>query len=433
MSGDPSMSELRKNWPLVFTSTIGVSVGTIGIYSMGLFIAPLEQAFGWSRTQITSGLLISGLMAVPLSPFVGALIDKWGGRQLALIGSILTGAVFAAFSLIQNSLIQWWMLWALFGLVLLGVKTTVWTAAVARVFEKERGLALAITLSGAGIAATLMPSLAEYCIANFGWRQAYALIGLGWAAPTVALVLFFFFDPRPSAAAPAQAGAPARPVHLPGLNVWEALRSWAFLKICFVTLTLNSLLIGLTIHLVPIFTASGVARETAAAVSGAVGIASIVGKLVSGPLVDRWPGRYVAAFFALPPIIACVLLLQPNIGSVSATIAALSIGLAAGSLMTMASYLTTRYVGMRSYGTNFGIIASLLALSVGLGPMLCGMVYDAQQSYQSVLFGGFGVSIVSTLLFISLGAPPAWNTQTPLEGESRGGADDASDHVQSAP
>src|SRR5690606_17491232 len=100
--------EWASHWPLVLTSLLGVSLATIGTYSAGLFLGPLEAEFGWTRTQVTSGLLIYALIAVPLSPFVGVAIDRWGARRLAIPGSVATGLAFAAFAFTNGSQWLWW-------------------------------------------------------------------------------------------------------------------------------------------------------------------------------------------------------------------------------------------------------------------------------------------------------------------------------------
>lgn len=383
--------EWARNWALVLTSLVGVSLGTIGIYSAGLFLAPLEAEFGWTRAQVTSGLLIYAAVAVPLSPLVGAAIDRWGARRLAIPGSIATGVTFAAFALGNGSIGLWWASWVLFSLTALSVKTTVWTTAVAAVFTRGRGLALAVALCGTGLASGLMPMLAESLIAGFGWRAAYAAIGLGWAAVTLALTTFFFTDARG-----AERGSSSPSV--PGLTFQQAIRLPAFRMLWLAVLVSYLLLIGLTVHLVPLLVSLGFARSEAAAIAGVFGIATIAGKLVSGFVFDRWSPRLTAAAFQALPIGACALLLQTRVGTFSAILAVFLIGYASGAALTMASFLTARLVGMRAYGVNFSLVASILAFATGVGPLVFGIVFDWGDGYRPVLLAGLILPALSSLI-----------------------------------
>jgi predicted MFS family arabinose efflux permease len=387
--------EWAKSWPLVLTSLLGVSLGTIGTYSAGLFVAPLEAEFGWTRAQVTSGLLIYALVAVPLSPFVGVAIDRWGARRLAIPGSIATGIAFAGFAFTNGASWLWWSTWALFSLAALTVKTTVWTTAIVALFDRWRGLALAIALSGAGLASGVLPALTEALIAHIGWRGAYAVIGLGWAAATAALSYAFFVDAR----APRRG---ERPPEAPGLSFREAIGLRSFQLLWAISLLGSTLLIGLTVHLVPMLVTLGFARSHAAAIVGAAGVGTIVGKLISGFVFDSWSPKLAGAAFQALPSVACALLLQPRVGPYAAILAVFLVGYTSGAGLTMASFMTARLVGLRAYGANFSIIASMLALATGLGPWLCGVVYDSSHSYRAVLVAGLAIPVACSLLTLCI-------------------------------
>jgi len=80
--------EWMDGWPLIFSSTLGISVSSIVVYSMGVFMLPLQKEFGWSRAEISSGLLINSGFAIICAPFVGRLIDRLGPRRICLPGDV---------------------------------------------------------------------------------------------------------------------------------------------------------------------------------------------------------------------------------------------------------------------------------------------------------------------------------------------------------
>lgn len=118
--------EWRGHWKLVLAAAIGLSYGSVSAYSIGLFIEPLADEFGWSRVEISGGMSLAALLSVPLAPILGILIDRFGSRYLAVFGVVGTGLCFVMFSLITGSLAQWLGLWVLYAFLSLGSNSTVW-------------------------------------------------------------------------------------------------------------------------------------------------------------------------------------------------------------------------------------------------------------------------------------------------------------------
>jgi MFS-type transporter involved in bile tolerance (Atg22 family) len=114
------------------------------------------------------------MLSLLLSPVVGAMVDRWGSRRLALPGVVLSAGAIACFSTLSGSVAQWLALWLGYALVAMLLKTTIWSAAVSSTFNASR---LAFALSGTAITHVPVPPLAQYLIADFGWRTAYAVLG----------------------------------------------------------------------------------------------------------------------------------------------------------------------------------------------------------------------------------------------------------------
>jgi MFS family permease len=160
----PGLGEWRTNWRIVLVSTVGVGMGGIHIYSLGTFIIPLSTAFGWSRAQITSGLSIVSLFSVIFSAFVGLLIDRVGPRRIAIPGVLAFCSAVALLSTTGSSIWNWWLLWILVAASIQLAKATVWTTAIATRFARNRGFAIALVLSGAGISTALTPPYVAFLV-----------------------------------------------------------------------------------------------------------------------------------------------------------------------------------------------------------------------------------------------------------------------------
>ena len=133
--------EWQVDWTLVLATSLGFSFFSVMLASTGLFMGPLGEEFGWSRTLLSSGPSIAVTMTALLGPFFGMLVDRFGTRRLVLPGLVLTMISISAFGLVNGSQFQWLALWVVFGIVSVSIKSTAWTTAVVGVFEKSRGLA----------------------------------------------------------------------------------------------------------------------------------------------------------------------------------------------------------------------------------------------------------------------------------------------------
>jgi predicted MFS family arabinose efflux permease len=386
----------------------GLSMSAIAPSSIGLFMEPLQREFGWSRAQISVGMTIYALVAFPLSPIGGMMIDRWGSRRIAIPGTILTAVAIAGFGSASGSAVQWLALWLFYAFAALAVKPTVWSAAVTGVFTGGRGLALALTLSGNAIAQTLVPVLAQRLIDTQGWRSAYQWIGLGWGAAVLILLVPFFYgagDRRDDASPGTRAQVRAS---LYGITPRQALRTPVLIRIAIATLIGTMTSAALTIHLVPILSERGIDRETAALLAALTGIMGIVGKLVTGSLYDRRDLRWLNPLSLWIALVACLILLFAPGTLALAALATAIIGYSGGALLQVCAYLTGRFCGVRYFGTIFGTMTSMIALGVGLGPFLAGLSYDLSGSYTPMLIGLLPLMAISGLLLIRLGPYPDW-------------------------
>jgi predicted MFS family arabinose efflux permease len=357
-----ALDEWRRYWPLVLTTSVGFSFHSIATYASGLFIEPLEQEFGWSRSEISIGLAIAAIATVPLSPVVGSYIVRWGSRRIALPGLLLTACTLAAFGTVSNSIAHWIGLWCIYAFIGLTVKSTVWTHAISSTFNAGRGLALAVMLSGTALAQALVPPIARWLIAEVGWREAWFWLGFGWCAPALILAFFFLKDRRHEAPVPAVKPDAAKAEG--GMTIGQAFRNPALLKLALATFIMMTLGLAVIIHLVPILSERGLTRETAAWLAGLSGIAGIAGKLITGALMDRLDGAKIGAFTLASAALGFALLALPT-GTSGTMIGATIVGYAVGTKLQVTAYLTTgSYAYLLMAGVPGSIVSGLLILSL---------------------------------------------------------------------
>jgi MFS family permease len=399
--------EWRAHWPVVIAAGIGMSFFSVVTYSLGMFIGPLETEFGWSRALISFGLSIFAFVAFLGGPFIGALIDRYGARRIAIPGMASSAAAFAAFSLASGSEVQWYLLWVIYGLMALAIKTTVWSAAISSLFKSGRGLALAVMLSGSALGQSLAPLSANWLINHHGWRAAYQWIGGGWGGFALLLLLLFFVDARDRGR---RAGAvDVATSTLPGLTVREALHSATILRIMIANLLLALLGSGVSVHLAPILIETGLTRNGAAAIAATAGIAGIAGKLITGWLLDRFQGSVIPVTSFLLQGVGYALLLNRLHSPTAVLLGVLALGYSAGAGLQVSTYLVSRYAGLRNFGKIYGTLGSLLMLGTGIGPIIAGRVHDVTGHYTAHLLTAVPVALVCSFLFARLGPYPVFS------------------------
>lgn len=402
-SGAMAGKEWKANWPLVGAAMFGLSFAGMPAATLGLFMGPLNAEFGWSSSKVAAGMTVYAVVGLLLTPFAGALLDRYGSRRIAVPGLALCGLMFAAFSLMTGAYSQWIAAWIGLSVAGLFIKMMVWNRAVSGAFTAGRGVAVAVLLSGLALTQGVAPPLTYFLIESFGWRGAYLVIGLGWAGLGLLLVFLFFHEtkPAPSADLPVSES----PV-LDGLTVRQALRDPATLKIAVATILQTGMSAAVAIHLVPILVFSGLDRGSSAAVAAAMGVGSLCGKLFTGWLIDRSASWLIPfSAFSLPAL--GYLLMWQGAGSLAVLTAAVAIlGYAAGASLHMTNYLTTRYSGLAHFGKIFGIISSLLGLAAGITPLLAAMAFDTTGSYDALLLLGIPIAIAAGLMVATLGQYP---------------------------
>lgn len=400
--------EWQSSWPLVMAAFFGMAFHSVTTYSFGLFIQPLSAEFGWSRAEVSAGLSLAAVLSIPLSPILGALVDRWGARRLGLPGIVLMALCLVSFSTANGSVAQWLGLWMAYAVFSVGVNSTVWAAAVSGVFTAARGLALGVTLSGIAFAQTFAPPLTQWLIESFGWRIAFIGLGVGWGAPAFLICVFFFYDSHQFRHKVVHRDATLFEDDIPGLSLSAAFQDRALWRIGAATLTMMVLTIGVIVHQVPLLVEMGVSRQTAAYLASLTGIAGLVGKLTTGYLMDRFHAGVVSGLTIGIAAVAFFLLLDPT-GSLPVVVLAMIIlGYSSGSKLQICAYQTGRYGGIRNFGKIFGFMSCLVGLGAGLGPFLAGLTYDLSGGYKALVAVGVPASLMSGFLLFRLGPYPIW-------------------------
>jgi len=373
----------RGLWILPFVAALGYSASGLHVYIVGPFMQPLNAEFGWSRAQISAGVTIVNFIAAAGAILLGILVDRFGPRRIGLIGVLSMSGSIALLSTANGTMANWIMLWVLIAVCSIPAQATVWTSMIVKHFDSARGLALAITLSGTALTAMVMPLLATWFIADLGWRAAFAGIGAIWALATFPAI-FALFRSRTDTRGASGPAVDRGPV-LHGDTVRSALRKPAFYILFFCGGVFSLCVIGSVVHFVPMIMDGGASAVAAASSASLIGIASLLGRLGTGLLLDRFPAHVVGAVAMLLPVPGIACLLIADTGTFGHVAAALLIGFSLGAEFDLITYLAARQFGLANFGKILGALLCAVALGGSVGPMAAGAIFDSFESYRPFL------------------------------------------------
>ncbi|MDZ4045999.1 MAG: MFS transporter [Rhodoglobus sp.] len=403
-----SRARLHPGWIVAGVAFLAL-VGAAGFRAApSVLMLPLEEEFGWTRTElslaVTVNLLLYGLMA----PFAAALMARFGLRRVTSVALVLVAAG-AGLSVFAT---EPWMLVLTWG-VMIGLGTgsmaLVFAATVAdQWFVARRGLVVGVLTAGSATGQLAFLPFIALLVADQGWRQASLLVA-GGALLVVPLVLLFLRN-SPVDLGITPFGAPEgwKPVERPrgnavGLALGTLARAsrvrtfWALVAgfaICGAT---TNGLVGT--HFIPSAHDHGMAETTAAGLLALVGVFDIVGTIASGWLTDRVNPRILLAVYyagrglgllALPLLLSATV--QPPI----------IIFVVIYGLDWVATVPPTVALCREIFGKDgpivFGWVFAAHQVGAAIAATAAGVVRDATGEYTAAWFGAAGLCLVAAVV-----------------------------------
>ena len=159
---------------IAFLST-GLSIG-MSQYAFGQFATPLQDEFGWSKTQLNGALSLAFVSGIT-GPILGKAADKYGIKYVLLISLLIISLGFLLRPTI-TSLWQWYLYSALVYAGFPGATQITSGKIVPLWFPKTRGRVMGAVTSGNNFGGFTMPALAASVISFSNWQSAYLIFGI---------------------------------------------------------------------------------------------------------------------------------------------------------------------------------------------------------------------------------------------------------------
>jgi MFS family permease len=393
---EPSERDFKYyGWRVVLAACLGVmgGFGSLFVYTFTVFVKPLGAEFGWNRESVSLGFAIAAMTVGLSSPLIGRLIDRFGPRRVILPCMTVFGCGVASLALVRSGLWQFYATCFVIGVVGNGAAHLAYARSISTWFHRRLGVALAFVMVGAGLGAMILPVVAQSIVSRSGWREAY--VSLGILALLLGLPLSWRYIVERG---PAQKESAA--VAHPGLTWQQGMRTSAFWIIVAVLFVSSISMNGAITQLSALLTDRGITPRDAALCASILGGSSVLGRIATGWLLDRFFGGRVAFGVSLVTAAGIFLLARAN-SFAAGSFAAVLIGIGAGGEAAITPYLLTRYFGLRAFSTLYGLTWTFYAAAGAAGPVLLGRAFDSTGSYTfllTILAGALAVAAATNLL-----------------------------------
>ena len=386
---------------------LSTSPGQFIYGSLGLFVIPFSAEFGWDRAEISLALTLFTITLAVSMPVLGQIVDRLGSRRIIIPSLLILGVGLASITVTISKLWHLYLIFTLLGCITAGANSLPYLRTLSLWFDRRRGLALGIAMTGNGLGYAYVPALVQFAIDQSGWRAGYlalAAVCIFIALPVVYLVV----RESPASmglqtdgdAVDAEAASASAAV---GMTRAAALRTRLFWVLALIFAAFSFCLFGVMPHLVPMLTDRGMNGADAANAAATIGVTIMVSRLVIGYLLDRVFGPYVA--------LACMLLAASGLGllasgvsGVMAFVSAALVGVGIGAELDLLAYLVGRYFGLRYFGQIYGLLFGAFLIGGALGPYGYGITFEAAGSYTVILMACTVLTAVAGLTNLTL--PP---------------------------
>jgi len=356
---------------------------------LSVFVVPMTDAFGWSRTEMAGAVSLGGVLAAFVSPMLGPVLDRRGARLILCLAVLSTGLATMALSLTQ-SLLMFYLLFCFARMVWAGPFDLGLYGALNNWFVARRARATSIATLAQMSGLVALPIIAQLAMRAGDWRDGWVAIGTTvLAVGFLPVWLFLVRRPEDVGLLPDRITAgTAHAVVEPRFSRAEAMRTRAFWLLSLYTVLVFPVQAGVSLHQAPHLIERGFSPILAATVISFFSAMSAVASFGIGFLPRRWPLRYVMS-------VAAVLLGTGTLGLIGvssvepAYLFAGLFGLGIGGVMTLLPMAWADYFGRESYGAIRGVALSLQVVAQAAGPVVSGVLRDTSGNYTEslILFG----------------------------------------------
>ncbi len=385
-------------WTVLAAAFVIITMSIGMLFTLAIFLKPMEEAMGWSRSSISSVGLLNWVVMGLGGVLAGFISDRIGTRVVVLVGSGLLGLGLV----LSSQVTALWQLYITFGILVAGGVSAFYVPLTVRAikwFGDRRGRAAAVVSAGNGAGILLLSPLTRWLVNELDWRMAFLVLGdLAWLVVIPAALLL---RDAPGTLEGSAVGQPSAPV---ALSAGAIFRSWPFWAIALTHFACCAAHSGPIFHLVTHAIDQGVARMSAASLLGLSGLSSIFGRVGTGIVADRVGAKpTLIVALSLQALTVFAFLFVRDLGPLSAL--TFVFGIAYGASMPLYALVTREYFGEQALGTAFGAVFFISCIGMGLGSYGGGFLYDALGSYAWLFLASGAIGTMAVVMAVALRPP----------------------------
>jgi len=384
--------ESRYAWLLVIVASVLMGMGAGALISISTFLKPISADFGWLRGE-TSFAYMAGAIAMGLGGIaMGYLSDRYSTRPVVVVGIFCLGGALLLLAT-QSALWQFYLYYGLLGGFGSSALDAPLLSNVGNWFNRNKGLALGLALAGRALGQGLVPFSAGLLIASYGWRDAYAILGIICVAGMLPLAFIVRNPPglaeakevsRRATAAEQQAAYPVPPK----LAVAWLSGAGLFCCVCMGTAM---------VHAVAIAEDAGIGAREAAGVILLIYVSGFLGRIAFGKLSDHIGGirSYLMASFGQAVLIYWFTQMQSLAGFYAHAVV---FGFFMSGVMTGLIVCVRELTPVHLRGTSIGIVFLVAWIGMGLGGYQAGLLFDWSGAYRIPYAAAAAMGIVNVVI-----------------------------------
>jgi MFS family permease len=386
------MSPSNYRWVIVGAGGLLGCIAIGAMFSLPVFLRPIAQDTGWSITGVSTAMTLAFIAMALGSIAWGSLSDRWGPRVVVLAGSVIL-VVSLALASRSRSLLAFQLL---FGVLVGGAAAAIFAPMMACVtgwFDTRRSLAVSLVSAGMGMAPMTMSPLAAWLVTHHDWRASMLIIS---GVVAVVMIPVAFLVRRPPVLAGARAAMPGMDT-APVMSRAHALRSPQFLVLLLTNFFCCAAHSGPIVHTVSYAVTCGIPLILAVSIYSVEGLAGLGGRVAFGLLGDRFGARQVLVIGLLVQAFGTLGYLAARELATFYTVAAI-FGFIYAGVMPLYSVIARENFPLGMMGTIIGGMAMAGGLGMATGPVVGGMIYDADASYTWLFITCFALGVGAFLI-----------------------------------
>ena len=386
-------NRLFYGWYIVAAAFIILFFNAGARYAFGVMFKPMIEEFGWSRGSVSLVFFVNMAVFALTLIITGRLYDRYGPKWVIVVSTLFISAGFALTSTIQSIGQFFFSYGVLAAIGVAGTAVPLIATITSKWFQKRRGLAISLALSGNSLGHFALIPLFSFFTFSYGWRALYLSIGIIMLIVNILLAFFVIRgDPHHLGLKPfgeagdrvgngAMKGTPLSPKDGQDFGLKKAMETrsyWLFVVTMFICGGGDYFA---TIHLIPLATDYGVSSQTAGNMLGWYGLMSLAGILVAGPAADRFGNKTpIVLTFVLRFFLYLLVLQYKTLPSLY--LFALLFGFTHLVTAPLTPMLIGKLYGVRSIGLLTGFVNTVHFLGGGFWAYIAGVIFDETGSYQ---------------------------------------------------